>query len=403
MTERQAYIPYGGYWSTPFARWQGAFQHLHSLEFAAHVGKAALASRGVPAEALDFGVLGTTVPQSRWFFGLPWVTGMMGAPQVGGPTVNQACATGARILEIAADAVTQGEAGLALAIAADRVSNGPHLYFPNPRGTGGTGTHEDWVVDNFSNDPFAHVAMVETAENAARKHQISTEEQHEVVLLRYEQYRAALADDRAFQKRYMTLPFAVPDECFRKTEAELTGDEGVYDTTAAGLRRLKPVIAGGTVTYGGQTHPADGNAALLVTGATRARELSQASQIAIRLLGFGQARVEPAHMPLAPVPAAKRALADAGITLGQIDTVKSHNPFAVNDIVFCRETGWQLDRMNNYGCSLVWGHPQGPTGLRAIIEMIEELVLRGGGIGLFHGCAAGDSAMAVVLEVREAV
>lgn len=402
MTERQAYIPYGGYWSTPFARWQGTFQHLHSLEFAAHVGKAALAHRGVPAEALDFGVLGTTVPQSRWFFGLPWVTGMMGAPRVGGPTVNQACATGARILEIAADAVTQGEAGLALAIAADRVSNGPHLYFPNPRGTGGTGTHEDWVVDNFSNDPFAHVAMVETAENAARKHQISTEEQHEVVLLRYEQYRTALADDRAFQKRYMTLPFAVPDERFRKTETELAGDEGVFDTTAAGLQRLKPVIAGGTVTYGGQTHPADGNAALLVTGAARARELSQDPQIAIRLLGFGQARVEPAHMPLAPVPAAKRALADAGISLAQVDTVKSHNPFAVNDIVFCRETGWRLDRMNNYGCSLVWGHPQGPTGLRAIIEMIEELALRGGGIGLFHGCAAGDSAMAVVLEVREA-
>lgn len=402
MTERQAYIPYGGYWSTPFARWQGTFQHLHSLEFAAHVGKAALAHRGVPAEALDFGVLGTTVPQSRWFFGLPWVTGMMGAPRVGGPTVNQACATGARILEIAADAVTQGEASLALAIAADRVSNGPHLYFPNPRGTGGTGTHEDWVVDNFSNDPFAHVAMVETAENAARKHQISTEEQHEVVLLRYEQYRTALADDRAFQKRYMTLPFAVPDERFRKTETELAGDEGVFDTTAAGLQRLKPVIAGGTVTYGGQTHPADGNAALLVTDAARARELSQDPQIAIRLLGFGQARVEPAHMPLAPVPAAKRALADAGISLAQVDTVKSHNPFAVNDIVFCRETGWRLDRMNNYGCSLVWGHPQGPTGLRAIIEMIEELALRGGGIGLFHGCAAGDSAMAVVLEVREA-
>jgi acetyl-CoA acetyltransferase len=79
--------------------------------------------------------------------------------------------------------------------------------------------------------------------------------------------------------------------------------------------------------------------------------------------------------------------------------VKSHNPFALNDIVFSRETGFPLERMNNYGCSLVWGHPQGPTGLRAIIELIEELALRGGGIGLFHGCAAGDTAMAVVLEI----
>ena len=79
--------------------------------------------------------------------------------------------------------------------------------------------------------------------------------------------------------------------------------------------------------------------------------------------------------------------------------MKSHNPFAVNDIVFARETGFDVMAMNNYGCSLVWGHPQGPTGLRAIIELVEELVMRGGGRGLFHGCAAGDSAMAVVLEV----
>jgi len=398
----RAEIPYGCYWSTPFARWQGAFQHLHSLEFAAHVAKAELGSRGVPLDAIDFGVLGMTVPQSASFFGLPWVTGLMGAPHVGGPTVNQACATSARILELAADAVGSGDAGCALVIGGDRTSNGPHLYYPNPRGPGGTGTHEDWVLDNFSNDPFAKVAMIETAENVALAHQISTEEQHDVALQRYAQYQAATAQDHAFHKRYMTLPFAVPDERFRKTVTELAGDEGIYDTTAEGLRRLKPVVAGGTVTYGSQTHPADGNAGMIVTGEAQARELSRDPRIAIRLLGFGQARVQPAHMPMAPVPAAKRALADAGIALDTVACVKSHNPFAVNDIVFCRETGWKLERMNNYGCSLVWGHPQGPTGLRAIIELIEELVMRGGGIGLFHGCAAGDSAMAVVLEVREA-
>lgn len=79
--------------------------------------------------------------------------------------------------------------------------------------------------------------------------------------------------------------------------------------------------------------------------------------------------------------------------------MKSHNPFAVNDIIFAKELGLDVMTMNNYGCSLIWGHPQGPTGLRAIIELIEELALAGGGYGLFHGCAAGDSAMAVVVEV----
>jgi acetyl-CoA acetyltransferase len=104
-------------------------------------------------------------------------------------------------------------------------------------------------------------------------------------------------------------------------------------------------------------------------------------------------------MPEAPIPAAQRALAQAGVTIERMNAIKTHNPFALNDILFSRSTGVDIARMNSYGCSLVWGHPQGPMGTRAIIELIEELVLRGGGYGLFSGCAAGDTAMAVVLEV----
>jgi acetyl-CoA acetyltransferase len=394
-----ACIPYGCYWSTPFARWQGALAHLHSLEFAAHVAREALAGCAVPLEVIDYGVLGMTVPQQGCFYGLPWATGLMGAPHVGGPSVNQACATSARILQMAGEAVAGGDSQAALVLAADRTSNGPHLYYPNPRGPGGTGRHEDWVLDNFARDPFSGVAMIETAENVARARRISTAEQHEVTLRRYAQYRDALKDESTFLKRFMALPFAVPDERFCKSVGTLDGDEGIHDTTEEGLRRLKPVREGGTVTYGAQTHPADGNCGMVVASRERARELSRDKAIAIRLRGFGQARVERAHMPLAPVPAARRALEAAGLGIAQVDAVKSHNPFALNDIVFSRETGFPLERMNNFGCSLVWGHPQGPTGLRAIIELIEELALRGGGIGLFHGCAAGDSAMAVVLEV----
>ena len=99
--------------------------------------------------------------------------------------------------------------------------------------------------------------------------------------------------------------------------------------------------------------------------------------------------------------AARCALEQAGTTIERMDAVKTHNPFAVNDVLFSRQTGVPLERMNNYGCSLVWGHPQAPMGARAIIELIEELALRGGGYGLFTGCAAGDTAMSVVLEVSD--
>jgi acetyl-CoA acetyltransferase len=200
----------------------------------------------------------------------------------------------------------------------------------------------------------------------------------------------------------MSLPFEVPSANFKKVAATMTGDEGINHSTPEGLAKLRPVVEGGTVTFGGQTHPADGNAGMIVTAPERARELASNPKIAVRLQGFGQSRAALAYMPEAVAPAAARALAQAGRSIKQMDAVKTHNPFAVNDLLFVKETGADLAKMNNFGCSLVWGHPQAPMGMRAVIELIEELALRGGGWGLFSGCAAGDTAMAVVLEVGDA-
>jgi len=397
----QAEIPYGAYWSTPFARWQGSLSHLNSVELAAHVAKDEMAARDLPMEMLDFGVLGMTVPQQSSFYGLPWLTGIMGADHVGGPTIAQACATSARCLQVATQEVDGGLSETALVMTTDKTSNGPQVFYPDPTSIGGTGSHENWTLDNMAKDPYGGTSMTQTAENVARKYQITTEAQHDVVLQRWEQYQDALKDDHAFQKKYMRLPFEVPDKRYRKTVHTMESDEGVTASTKEGLAKLRPVLEDGTVTFGGQTHPADGSAAMIVTTADKAKELSKDKGVRIRLLGFGLARVEKAHMPAAPVPAAKRALEAAGLAIGDIDAVKTHNPFAVNDIVFAHETGYPLKDMNNYGCSLIFGHPQGPTGLRLIIELIEELKLRGGGKGLFTGCAAGDTAMAVVLSVGD--
>jgi len=395
----KAEIPYGAYWSTPFARWQGAFANLNALEFAAHVTKKELAKRGIEAGSFDHGVLGFSVPQKHSFYGLPWMSGMAGAGQVGGPTLMQACATGVRVLLAGVQEVECGLAQAALTVTCDRTSNGPHLYYPNPRGPGGTGAHEDWVMDNFGCDPLGKHSMIRTAENVAAKHGIATAEQHAVVIRREAQYRGALADDSAFLRRFMTLPFDVPDAAYRKTAVTIAGDEGINFSTAEGLAKLRPVLEGGTVTFGGQTHPADGNAAIIVAAPERAKAMSRDPKIRVRLLGFGQARAALAYMPEAPIPAAQQALNQAGLKVAELAAIKTHNPFAVNDILFSRTTGVPLEKMNNYGCSLVWGHPQAPMGTRAIVELIEELVLRGGGRGLFTGCAAGDTAMAVVLEV----
>ncbi len=394
-------IPHGAYWSTPFVRWQGSFAHLHSLRFAADTAGKILKQKHVPLDRIDHGVLGTTIPQQKSFWGVPWMMSLMGAGQVAGPTIAQACATSARCVALSASELCADQANASLVVTCDRTSNSPVVVYPDPQAASGSPAIENWVLDNFREDPYARIAMVETAENCARDWQISTEEQHDVVARRYQQYQDALKNDRSFQRRYMPLPFDVPDRTFGKITARLDGDEGIHATTAEGLSKLKPVIAGGTVTFGGQTHPADGNAGMILTRADHASAFTAEPGIDIRLRGVGQARERKGYMPAAPVKAAKQALQSAGLAIGDIAAIKSHNPFAVNDIVFARETGVDVMTMNNYGCSLVYGHPQGPTGLRIVIELIEELVLRGGGLGLFQGCAAGDTAMALVLEVTD--
>jgi acetyl-CoA acetyltransferase family protein len=395
----KAFIPYGGYWSTPFCRWQGSFAHLNAVPFAAEIARRALEERGISPKVFDSVYLGITVPQKHSFYGGPWLAGLIGAESATGPMIGQACATGARVMAMAGFELEAGEDRVILTITADRCSNGPHLYYPNPMGPGGTGEAEDWVWDNFGYDPFAKNAMIETAENVAREAGITREEQDEITLLRYRQYDDALKDDSAFLRRFMVIPIEVKDAQGRKVVATVNGDEGVYPTTAEGLARLKPVIEGGTVTYGTQTHPADGNCGVIVTTRERARELSRDPNIEIQLLSYGEARAKKGYMAQAIVPAARQALSRAGIGIKDVRVIKTHNPFAVNDIYFCREMGVKPEAMNNYGSSIVWGHPQGPTGHRLIIETIEELVLVGGGYGLFVGCAAGDTGAGVVVKV----
>ena len=114
-------IPYGAYWSTPFAKWQGSLSRLHSLRFTAYAARHALARRGIDPAVFDYGALGLTVPQPNCFYGLPWLMAELGAPQVAGPTISQACATSARIVASVADEIRAGAASVGLADVLDEV------------------------------------------------------------------------------------------------------------------------------------------------------------------------------------------------------------------------------------------------------------------------------------------
>jgi acetyl-CoA acetyltransferase len=375
-------IPLDAAWSSPFVRWQGPAAELSSLDVAEQVTRTGLDGRGWEVDEL---VLGFTVPQRQSFYGAPTLAARLGLGEVSGPMIMQACATSVACVHAAA---ASGD-GVRLVVVTDRTSNGPHVVYPAAGAPGGTPNSENWVMDNFGCDPVTGEGMLATAERVAAQAGFSKAEVDAVTARRWAQYEEALADDRAFQRRWM-----IPIEAGSKRKPlSIDEDWGVRPAPLDALSALPAVAPDGVVSYGSQTHPADGCAGLIVTSPDRA------GGPAARVLATGFARVKAGEMPKAPVPAAAAALDDAGLALAKIDVIKTHNPFAVNDLWFARETGADLEAMNPFGCSLIYGHPQGPTGARGLIELLWALHDRGGGRGLFTGCAAGDTGAAVVIEV----
>jgi acetyl-CoA acetyltransferase len=394
----KAYIPYNGYYSSPFCRWQGSMANENAIVLAARTARSWMLKKGYDPMMLDYMYYGITIAQHRMFYSHTWAAAMLvdNVKPLPALMVNQACTTSTTCIHLAAVNIEAGTYETGFCLMSDRCSNGPHTVWPNPMGPGGEVESENWMMDNFNCDPNAGFKMVQTAENVAKLAGITKEECDRVTLRRYEQYQDSLANDRAFQKRYM---FPAEVTAGKKKTILVEVDEGITPTTAEGLAKLKPVEPGGVISYGAQTHPADGNCAVIVTTRDKAKVFSKDPKIEIRILSYGFAREKRGYMAAAPVPAAEMALKDAGLKVSDMKAIKTHNPFIVNDINMAKKMGSDVMKMNNYGCSLVYGHPQGPTAGRLIAELLEEVVLLGGGYGLWTGCAAGDTAAAMIFKV----
>ncbi|MDM8537429.1 thiolase family protein [Desulfobacterales bacterium HSG17] len=392
----KAYIPYKGYYSSPFSKWQGSFANEHSIVFGSKTAKTWLASRDISPDIFDYLILGVTVGQPHIFYGGPWTSALIGAQNIPGMMVSQACSTSTTAVFQAAMGVETGSFENVFTLMTDKCSNGPHTIWPNPQGPGGQVISENWVMDQFNNDPWAKNAMIQTAENVAKETGVTREQCDELALRRAEQYANALANDKAFQKKYM---FPVSIQISRKKSIEIKTDEGIMPTTKDGLANLRPVLPDGAHTFGSQTHPADGNCALIVTTKQKAADLSFDSAKDAQIISYGFSRAKKGFMAMAVVPAARMALDKAGISLNDVKVIKTHNPFAANDIYLADQMNIDVNSFNNFGSSLIFGHPQAPTAGRLIIEGIEELADLGGGYMLFTGCAAGDTGAALILKI----
>jgi len=389
-----ARIPYGTWGSSFFPAWQmSALAEINIGQFAGEAMSKILSRSNVPQNSLNYLVTGSTIPWHWKFWNSPFISSCIGH-RVTGHHVEQACATGLKATLLAAAEVQSGSSDVVGVLTFDRTSDSPVGVFPERRAYERTFAISD-VWDNFGFDPATGQAMITTAGNAARKYRLDRKEVDELAFYRHNQYFQAI--DSGFLDRVL-----VPLEVLNlqgRVMGRVDSDAGVRQLTLDGLRQMRELDT--CVTSGTQTHASDGMATLLVTSPQKAAELSPRPEIDIQFVSKAELRTLPSLMPEAPALTVQKLLMESGLTMKDMAVVKNHNPFAVNDVIFAKALDYDWHKMNNTGCPLVWGHPQGPTLTRVLMEALEEAVELGGGYVLVFGCAAGDVGIAAIFKVTE--
>ncbi|UCG60818.1 MAG: thiolase family protein [Candidatus Zixiibacteriota bacterium] len=389
-----ARIPYGTWGSSFFPAWQmSALAEVNIGQFAGEAMNRIMGLRKVPIDVLEYLIIGSTIPWHWKFWTAPLVASCMDH-RIPGYHMEQACATGLQAVILAAAEIQAGSKEVVGVLTFDRTSDSPVGVFPERRAHRRTEVLAD-VWDNFGFDPATGRAMIGCAGLAARKYKTDRKEVDELAFYRYDQYFKA--KDSGFLDRVL-VPLDVLNVQGRFL-GRIDSDAGVRKLTLEGLRAMPELDT--CVTGGTQTHASDGMATLLVTTKEKARELSPRPDIDIQFVGKIDIRTDPSLMPEAPALAVQQLLEKTGLTMADMTVVKNHNPFAVNDVIFAKVLDYDWHRMNETGCPLVWGHPQGPTLTRVIIEAFEEAVSLGGGYVLIFGCAAGDVGIAAIFKVAD--
>jgi acetyl-CoA acetyltransferase len=390
----RARIPYGTWGSSFFPAWQtSALAEVNIGQFAGEAMNRILGIRKVPKSELDYLIIGSTVPWNWKFWNAPLVASCLGQ-RITGDHMEHACATGLQAVLLAGAEVESGANDVVGVLTFDRTSDSPVGVYPERRAYQRTMALSH-VWDNFGFDPATGLAMITTAGRAARKHGLERKEVEDLAFCRYQQYFEA--KESGFLDRVL-VPLDVLNVQGRSL-GRIDDDVGVRRLTLDGLRQMRELDT--CVTTGTQTHASDGMATLLVTTPEKARELSPRPEVVIEFVAKAEIRTHPALMPEAPTLAVEKLLAKTGFTMDDMAVVKSHNPFAINDAIFSKVLEYDWRKVNKTGCSLVWGHPQGPTLTRMLIEGLEEAVDLGGGLVLMLGCAAGDMGIAALFRVGE--
>jgi acetyl-CoA acetyltransferase family protein len=379
---------------TPMAEYVGALKDVSALELGAHAARAALERSAVRPEWVDHVVMGNALQTSGdAIYGARHVGLKAGLPiEVPALTVNRLCGSGIQSVVSAAQMIRLGESRVALAGGMENLSQAPHVIRGARSGLRlGEGKLEDSLMVALL-DTHCGLYMAQTSDNLAKRHGIDRE-QMDAFALRSQQAAAAAAERGVFREEITPVEVAHG----RRTVRVEVDDHPRPDTTAEGLAALKPAFGkDGLVTAGNASGIVDGAAALVIAarGEADRRGLTPLASV----VAWAVAGVPPELMGIGPVPATRKALESAGLSLRDMDLVEVNEAFAGQYLAVEKELGLERTRSNVNGGSIALGHPLAATGTRLLLTLALELRRRRARYGVATACIGGGQGIAMIIK-----
>jgi acetyl-CoA C-acetyltransferase len=382
---------------TPVGKFQGSLSDFSAPQLGAIVVREAVKRAGIDATQVDECIMGNVISaglgqnparQAAIFGGLSPATGAM--------TINKVCGSGLKAVALAAQAVQTGNSSIVVAGGMESMTNAPYLL---PQARKGYRLGNAQIVDSMVNDGlwdiYNNYHMGITGENVAEKYGIKREEQDEFAL---NSHRKALAAIRECRFKSQVVPVEIPAKKKGAPPTFFDKDESPReDTTIEVLRSLKPAFKkDGTVTAGNAPGVNDGAAALVVTSATRAKDLG--AQPMVRIVAQATSGVEPQWVMMAPVGAVRRIWEKTGWKNEDVDLYELNEAFSVQALGVMRELGLDPNKVNVNGGAVAIGHPIGASGARVLVTLIYEMIRRDAKRGIAALCLGGGNAVAMAVE-----
>ena len=384
---------------TPIGRFGGAFKDVSASELGSLVIRSALDQANISPGQVDEVVLGNALQTEEAGYAARLASLGAGIPdEIPTIAINRQCSSGLEAINMAALLVKTGEVDIVVAGGIENMSQSPYLIGYKAR-FDGLGMGDGALTDSLTKGlgcPVNLYHMGVTAENVAERFGVSREDQDELAAISHQRAVAAIKDGR-FDHQISSV--TVPQR--RGDPIVVSRDEGPReDSTVERLAQLTPVFKkDGTVTAGNASSINDGAAAVVIMSAEKAAELGVKPRM--RWHTRAVSGVEPAIMGIGPVPAVRKALEKAGMSIDDIGLIELNEAFASQALYCMRELEMDLEKTNVNGSGISLGHPVGATGAIMTVKLMEEMELRGDELGLVTMCVGGGQGVATIFQRTE--